>query len=200
MLGRLLTDAQLKPHLLTWNGAINAPQQDDWGRENDSSLPPDLRVLWSATGGGDIFESETLLGPFVDPRTQNAARMSETDVAGRSGTTKQACQTVVGQCFTKVLAHRISISATVATPWLSRSHRSRRSRRWRQLSSSDQGWIRSEERGALRLAVVTRPLGHSADTMFRQNPPRQLTIAAPTLATHERADWRRQLSGLAGDE
>lgn len=46
-------------------------------------MPHDLEMFYVATGGGDFFESETVLGPFADARlgddllTANAMRRSE---------------------------------------------------------------------------------------------------------------------------
>ena len=37
-----------------------------WLGEHTLEIPDDLFEFWLRTGGGDIFESETMLGPFAD--------------------------------------------------------------------------------------------------------------------------------------
>ena len=37
----------------------------EWLRQNALAVPSDLIELWELTGGGDIFDSETLLRPTV---------------------------------------------------------------------------------------------------------------------------------------
>ena len=82
MLGRLLTDATIRSTLFIWNGAITPERLDAWALANRWRLPDDLRAFWVATGGGEMFESETMLGPFVDAVKGNAAHLTETDVVG----------------------------------------------------------------------------------------------------------------------
>ncbi len=59
-------DAQLRPDLFFWNGQIPADRLENWLREHALEIPDDLFGFWLRTGGGDIFESETILGPFAD--------------------------------------------------------------------------------------------------------------------------------------
>jgi hypothetical protein len=37
---------------------------EEWERQSRLSVPADLKLLWSTVGGGDLFESETILQPF----------------------------------------------------------------------------------------------------------------------------------------
>jgi len=65
----ILSDAHSRPDLFRWNGGLGEEQVLAWARERGWSLPADLIAIWVATGGGDLFESETILGPFGDPTT-----------------------------------------------------------------------------------------------------------------------------------
>lgn len=37
-----------------------------WLQKHNLNLPEDLIAFWQVTGGGDLFESETILSPFGD--------------------------------------------------------------------------------------------------------------------------------------
>lgn len=65
----LLEDAKQKPYLFLWNGPIESRVLVVWLHERHLELPHGLIDLWKATGGGNIFESEQILGPFGDPST-----------------------------------------------------------------------------------------------------------------------------------
>jgi hypothetical protein len=62
----LQRDQSRRPELFRWNGPVSRERLDAWARHRGLELPEDLMLLWQATGGGDLFESETLLGPFGD--------------------------------------------------------------------------------------------------------------------------------------
>jgi hypothetical protein len=64
----ILDDAARAPHMFAWNGPIAPDRLDAWLRRHDlrSKCPPDLVRLWAETGGGDFFDSETILGPFAN--------------------------------------------------------------------------------------------------------------------------------------
>ncbi len=64
----LLEDSRLRPDVFQWNGPVEAERLATWldGNGLTAIVPQDLVTLWLLTGGGDIFESETLLGPFGD--------------------------------------------------------------------------------------------------------------------------------------
>ena len=77
MIDLILHDSAARPGVFFWFGALPASQIEDWERENSICVPADLKTLWSLKGGGDLFESETILQPFgsaeydlIDPVTQ----------------------------------------------------------------------------------------------------------------------------------
>lgn len=66
---QILLDASSHPRLFYWFGEMSPAEMDAWfqaGCLEEEAVPSDLRALWAATGGGDYFESETLLGPRGD--------------------------------------------------------------------------------------------------------------------------------------
>jgi len=67
MIDAMLKDSVLRPHLFIWRGALPMPAIESWEREQSLCAPSDLKQLWNAKGGGDIFESETILQPFGAP-------------------------------------------------------------------------------------------------------------------------------------
>lgn len=50
-----------------WFGAIDDRTMSEWLTSQNLVLPSDLIDFWKLTGGGDIFENETILGPFGNP-------------------------------------------------------------------------------------------------------------------------------------
>ena len=58
-------DAARRPELFLWRGPLAPASVDAWIRDKNLRVPPDLRQFWIETGGGDLFESEELLGPFA---------------------------------------------------------------------------------------------------------------------------------------
>jgi hypothetical protein len=61
----LLQDAQRVPNVFDPFGAIPTAELGEWLRQNGLVLPSDLIELWELTGGGDIFESETVFRPIA---------------------------------------------------------------------------------------------------------------------------------------
>ena len=53
------------PRIFDPFGAIPSAEIQDWLRRTGVVLPPDLIELWQQTGGGDVFETETILRPTV---------------------------------------------------------------------------------------------------------------------------------------
>jgi hypothetical protein len=59
-------------------GAIPLTEIQDWLGRTGVVLPSDLIELWKQTGGGDVFESETILRPTVASRPNS--RFVEDDI------------------------------------------------------------------------------------------------------------------------
>lgn len=64
MNGTMMHDSASRPELFTWHGHISAEQLDEWLETRRLRIPCDLHQLWQETGGGEIFESETILSPL----------------------------------------------------------------------------------------------------------------------------------------
>ena len=56
---------QRAPRIFSPFGAIPSVEVEDWLRRTGLILPSDLIELWQQSGGGDVFESETILRPTV---------------------------------------------------------------------------------------------------------------------------------------
>ena len=68
MIDQILKDASERPQIFVWRGPLDLEKVNAWLSHNQVNIPPDLKELWIVTGGGDIFESETLLSPLeTDP-------------------------------------------------------------------------------------------------------------------------------------
>jgi hypothetical protein len=64
----LQEDQSRRPELFAWNGPVARERLDEWARQRRLDLPDELLQFWQTTGGGELFESETILGPFGDPQ------------------------------------------------------------------------------------------------------------------------------------
>jgi hypothetical protein len=64
MIDLILSDSQARPDIFLWRGALPSSLIIEWESRNSVTLPEDLKYLWSLKGGGDLFESETILQPF----------------------------------------------------------------------------------------------------------------------------------------
>jgi hypothetical protein len=60
----LREDAARRPDIFLFNGPILSAPLDDWLGTRKLIVPDDLKEVWQETGGGIIFESETILGPY----------------------------------------------------------------------------------------------------------------------------------------
>jgi hypothetical protein len=65
MSGSILLDARSKPQLFVWNGPVSPQELARWQRRLGWNVPPDLLSFWALTGGGRLFESETILRPIL---------------------------------------------------------------------------------------------------------------------------------------
>jgi len=61
----ILEDARTRPDLFRWNGSIAEADLARWLTVERLTLPRDLLEFWMETGGGDVLETETLLGPLA---------------------------------------------------------------------------------------------------------------------------------------
>lgn len=62
---QLFVDAACKPGLFLWNGPLPEAEIAAWLEARGLVVPAALRRLWSATGGGEFFESEELWAPLA---------------------------------------------------------------------------------------------------------------------------------------
>ena len=76
----LLQDAQKAPRIFSPFGAIPSAEIQDWLHRAGLVLPSDLIELWQQTGGGDVFESETILRPTVNSNPNSC--FVEDDIEG----------------------------------------------------------------------------------------------------------------------
>jgi hypothetical protein len=60
---RVLDDAAVRPDLFIWRGPVPLADLEAWIREKELRVPNDLVHFWEVTGGGEVFETESLLGP-----------------------------------------------------------------------------------------------------------------------------------------
>jgi hypothetical protein len=86
----LLQDAERVPGVFCAFGAIPEAEVQDWLQNSGLVLPADLVELWQLTGGGDVFESETIFRPTV-PSISNSCFV-EDDIEGTN-----AAHTAVGK-------------------------------------------------------------------------------------------------------
>lgn len=64
----ILVDFQERPPVFSWNGPLAPDVLERWMARHRGVLVPDqLVTLWTTVGGGDLFESETILEPFAAP-------------------------------------------------------------------------------------------------------------------------------------
>jgi hypothetical protein len=64
MIDSILRDSDLRPDLFFWWGKLSLSAIEEWERKQGIHIPSDLKLLWSTKGGGDVFESESILQPF----------------------------------------------------------------------------------------------------------------------------------------
>jgi hypothetical protein len=69
-------DALARPDLFHWFG-ITETEFDQWLTTLPLRIHPGLVAFWRRTGGGDLFESETILGPLVADDSDNVLVVNE---------------------------------------------------------------------------------------------------------------------------
>jgi hypothetical protein len=62
MILQLKKDMSIRPDLFDLTGSIDNQTVDAY-LEQESRLPPELLHMWREVGGGELFETETLLSP-----------------------------------------------------------------------------------------------------------------------------------------
>lgn len=62
-------DQRLRPDLFIWNGPLSEGLLSRWLRDHGLAVNKELFELWRDTGGGEMFESELVLAPFSDRRS-----------------------------------------------------------------------------------------------------------------------------------
>ena len=104
----MIEDARIRPDLFHWNGRMDPASFQAWLARNRwlGQCPADLLAFWKDTGGGDVFESETILGPLGDPqlgddivavnREMHSRGMPETFVVFHIGMLVSAVDTASG--------------------------------------------------------------------------------------------------------
>ena len=76
MIPTIYDDARAHPLLFHWFG-ISEPAFEAWLKALPLRVHPGLVEFWRRTGGGDLFESETILGPLVAEESDNVLEMNE---------------------------------------------------------------------------------------------------------------------------
>src|SRR5215469_681556 len=76
MLPTIYEDALKRPDLFHWFGVAEA-EFEAWLTALPLRVHPGLVGFWRRTGGGDLFESETLLGPLVKDEGDNVLKLNE---------------------------------------------------------------------------------------------------------------------------
>jgi hypothetical protein len=65
MENRIFDDSKNRPELFIWNGKIEFMELKNWlSKNNWEKINEELFNFYLKTGGGTIFESETILGPY----------------------------------------------------------------------------------------------------------------------------------------
>src|SRR5690348_16654373 len=64
MIAELMDDIRCRPDLFHFTGALPKRELEAWIAKNRYSIPDDLWELWSGLGGGEMFETETVLSPL----------------------------------------------------------------------------------------------------------------------------------------
>jgi hypothetical protein len=76
MLPTIYEDARAHPLLFRWFG-VSRPEFEAWLTALPLRIHPGLVEFWRRTGGGDLFESETILGPLVADESDNVLALNE---------------------------------------------------------------------------------------------------------------------------
>jgi hypothetical protein len=72
----IFEDALARPNLFHWFGIVES-EFDIWLTALRLRIHPGLVGFWRRTGGGNLFESETVLGPLVSDKSDNVLQFNE---------------------------------------------------------------------------------------------------------------------------
>ncbi len=61
---KIIEDSILHPDLFHWNSQITPQELEKWLKIKNIKVDKELFDFWCQTGGGDLFESETIHGPW----------------------------------------------------------------------------------------------------------------------------------------
>jgi hypothetical protein len=64
MISLLREDAARWPRLFYLLEPIPPAELDAWLNKRNLTVPDDLKEVWRETGGGDVFDTQTILGPY----------------------------------------------------------------------------------------------------------------------------------------
>lgn len=67
MTSQIKRDAVVRPDLFIWHGAVALEEVQRFLGHLGWRIPAELQEFWAETGGGDLFETETLLKIRGDP-------------------------------------------------------------------------------------------------------------------------------------
>jgi hypothetical protein len=107
MIEELLRDSRQYPLLFCWKGGIDRTVLDDWTSSISHSVHPDVLDVWQLVGGGDIFETETILSPAPDDELESVLPVSE--FHWRRGLRSDALVFHIGICITAMTGSPLSI-------------------------------------------------------------------------------------------
>ena len=62
----IYSDIRYRPSIFCQAKSITTKELDDWLQANSCEITPGLRDFWLVMGGGEFFESETILSPHGD--------------------------------------------------------------------------------------------------------------------------------------
>lgn len=65
MIPLMVQDMFARPDLFHMAGRVGRDRVELWATENALRLPRELLDMWATVGGGDFFETETLLSPIA---------------------------------------------------------------------------------------------------------------------------------------
>lgn len=84
-MARVLEDSKRNPGAFCWFGTIPSDELEAWIKRSGIKLPADLLEFWRVTGGGELFESETILRPDVPSRPNASFIAGDDTVAANEG-------------------------------------------------------------------------------------------------------------------